>query len=262
MKRYFKNYFRIFKLSFMNEMTHRGNFLTWAIVHTASFVSMIIFFKIIYLGTSNINGWSQYQAMLVLGIATLITGLGSLTFFPFMYNFGKDVQDGNLDMKLLKPLDVLFQSAFCWVDVEDLIVAPNAIIFIIYSLWKLSPSNLFVNFFTFIIILFSSLILLFSVLTLIQSLVLKLVKVDSVAVFFWSIVNITKYPAKAVKDIGKLGLILLVPVAIISSVPAEVLLGRYDWPWVMGSIISAIFLFFLSRWIFYRSLKSYSSASS
>ena len=243
-------------------MTHRGNFLTWAIVHTTSFISMIVLFKIIYLGTSQIHGWSQYQAMLVLGVGTLVTGIGSLTFFPFMYNFGQDVQNGDLDLKLLKPLDVLFQSAFCWVDVEDIIVAPNAILLIVYSLWKLSPQNIIINLILFLILLLSSLMILFSVLTLIQSLTLKFIRVDYVAGFFWSLVNITKYPAKAITNIGKAGLILLVPVAVISSVPAEVLFGRFDWLWIFGSVISAIVMFFLSRWVFYKSLKSYSSASS
>lgn len=262
MKKYLMQYRRMLKLSFMNEMNHRGNFITWIFVHSASFTSMIVFFKIIYLGTSNINGWTQYQALLVLGVANLIAGLGSLTFFPFMYNFGRDIQDGTLDMKLLKPLDVLFQSAFCWVDVEDMIIAPNAILLITYSLWKLSPANLFSNLVIFIILLLSSLILMFSLLTLIQSLALKLVRVDSVAQFFWSVVNNNKYPAKAIKNVSTFGLILLVPAAVISSVPAEVLFGRYDWPWIIGSIISAIILFIFSRWVFYQNLKSYSSASS
>lgn len=262
MKRYIYQYFRMFRLSFMNEMTHRENFFMWGLVHTASFVSMIVFFKIIYLGTTQINGWTQYQALLVLGVATLITGLGSLTFFPFMYNFGKDVQDGELDMKLLKPLSVLFQSAFCWVDVEDIIVAPNALILMVFSLWKLSPEYISFNIILFILMLISSMILLFSVLTLIQSLALVLIRVDFIAGFFWSIVNMTKYPAKAIKNISQVGLILLVPAAIISSVPAEVLFGRYDWPWIITSLVFSSFLFWLSKKVFYSSLRHYSSASS
>lgn len=262
MKRYIRQYFRMFKLSFMNEMTHRGNFLIWAVVHTTSFISMIVLFKIIYLGTSQIHGWSQYQAMLVLGVGTLVTGIGSLTFFPFMYSFGQDVQNGDLDLKLLKPLDVLFQSAFCWVDVEDIIVAPNAILLIVYSLWKLSPQNIIINLILFLILLLSSLIILFSVLTLIQSLTLKFIRVDYVAGFFWSLVNITKYPAKAITNIGRAGLILLVPVAVISSVPAEVLFGRYDWSWIIASLVFSLFLFWFSKKVFYSSLRHYSSASS
>ncbi len=262
MKKYLKIYTRIFKLSAMNEMINRENFWTWAIIHSLTMVSMILFFKIIYGGTSSINGWTEYQSLLVLGVGSLVTGLGSLTFFPFMYNFGRDIDEGDLDMRLLKPLDILFQSAFNLVDFEDFIVVPNSLLLIVYALWKLHPSHLLINIIGFIPIFISGMVILFSLLTLIQSLAFKLIKVDSVASFYWSIVNISKYPAKAIKGIGLIGTTLLVPIAVISSLPAEILFGRWDWIWIVGSIISAIILFILSRWVFMSSLRHYSSASS
>lgn len=246
----------------MNEMVHRENFWTWAIVHSMTLLSMILFFRIIYNGTSSINGWTEYQSLLVLGVGTLVTGLGSLTFFPFMYNFGQDIAEGDLDMRLLKPLDVHFQSAFHWVDTEDFIVVPNSLLLITYALWKLHPSHLLINIVGFIPVFISGMVILFSVLTLIQSMAFKLIRVDSVANFYWSIVNITKYPAKAIKGLGLISSMLLVPIAVISSLPAEILFGRWDWTWIVGSIVSAIILFAFSRWVFMSALRHYSSASS
>jgi len=120
-KKYLSIYLNIFKMSFMSEMTHKGNFLTWIAVHSISLLTLIIFFKLVYTNVAQINGWSQYQSLLVLGTGTLITGLGSLTFFPFMYGFSREIQKGEFDFKLAKPLNILFQSAFRWVDIEDLI---------------------------------------------------------------------------------------------------------------------------------------------
>ena len=246
----------------MNEMIHRENFWTWAIIHSMTLISLILFFRIIYQGTSSINGWTEYQSLLVLGVGTLVTGLGSLTFFPFMYNFGQAIAVGGLDMWLVKPLDIHFQSAFGWVDVEDLIVVPNSLLLIAYSLYKLHPPHLLINIIGFVPVLISGMVILFSLLTLIQSLAFKLIRVDSVSNFYWSIVNISKYPAKAIKDLSLVGSFLLVPIAAISSVPAEILFGRWDWTWIIGSIVSAVALFFFSRRVFMSSLRHYSSASS
>lgn len=262
MKKYLKVYFRNFKLSIMNEMAHKENFWMWAIVHSMSLISMVLFFRIIYHGTSNINGWTEYQSLLVLGVGTLVTGLGSLTFFPFMYEFGRDVAEGNLDMRLLKPLDVHFQSAFCWVDIEDVIVVPNSLLLIAYALWKLHPPHLLINIMGFIPVFLSGMVILFSLLTLIQSMAFKLISVGSAVDFYWSIVNITKYPAKAIKGIGLIGSTFLIPIAVISSLPAEILFGRWDWTWIAGSVVSATLLFIISRWVFMSSLRHYSSASS
>jgi len=246
----------------MSEISNRENFFTWMAIHTVSLLTIFIFFKIIFQSTSNINGWTEYQTLLVLGIASLITGLGSLTFFSFMYHFGLEIQKGEFDMKLVKPIDVHFLSSFYWVDFEDVIIIPNSLILIVYSLINLNPPYLLINFFVFILLILSSLVILFSALTLIQSLALKLVRVDSVANFFWSMVNISRYPTKAIRGISTIAAVLLAPVALISSVPAEVLFGRFEPVWILTSLISAVILFILSRRVFMSALRHYSSASS
>ena len=246
----------------MSEMTHKGNFLTWIAVHSISLLTLIIFFKLVYTNVAQINGWSQYQSLLVLGTGTLITGLGSLTFFPFMYGFSREIQKGEFDFKLAKPLNILFQSAFRWVDIEDLIVTPDAILLIIYSVLQLHPQNLLPNTIGYIVLLTSSMLFLFSILTLIQSLAFRFIQINSVTDFYWSIVNITKYPAKAIKNVSQIALYALVPLAIISSVPSEVLMGKWEPVWIIGSLTLAITSFIISRQVFMFSLRHYSSASS
>ncbi len=132
MGKYFRYYFRLFGMNLMDEMANRENFFAWFVIHSLSLLTYILFFEIIFSQVSVINGWTKYQVMLVLGIGSLITGLGSMTFFSFMYSFARDIANGDFDYKLAKPLDIHFLSAFCWVDLEDIIVVPNSIILIIY----------------------------------------------------------------------------------------------------------------------------------
>ena len=261
-KKYLSIYSSIFKMSFMSEMTHKENFLTWIAVHSVSLLSIVVFFKVVYSNTNSINGWTQYQTLMVLGTATLMTGLGSLTFFPFMYGFSREIQRGEFDFKLAKPLNILFQSAFRWVDTEDLAVTPTGLLLIWYSLANLKPENLPLNIIGFLLMVTSSMVILFSLLTIIQSLAFRHVQINSVTDFYWSIINITKYPAKAIKNVSQATLYSPVPIGIISSVPSEVLFGRWEPVWITGSLFSAFVLFIFSRWIFMSSLRHYSSASS
>jgi len=228
----------------MSEMTHKENFLTWIAVHSVSLLSIVVFFKVVYSNTNSINGWTQYQTLMVLGTATLMTGLGEF------------------DFKLAKPLNILFQSAFRWVDTEDLAVTPTGLLLIWYSLANLKPENLPLNIIGFLLMVTSSMVILFSLLTIIQSLAFRHVQINSVTDFYWSIINITKYPAKAIKNVSQATLYSLVPIGIISSVPSEVLFGRWEPVWITGSLFSAFVLFIFSRWIFMSSLRHYSSASS
>lgn len=261
MKRYLFHYFRIVKICFMDEMTDRVNFFTWIVVHAVSLLTFIIFFQIIFSQVREINGWNQYQVLLTLGIGTLIGGLGSMTFFAFMYDHPRDVKNGNFDFKLTRPLDVHFQAAFSTVDVDDLSVIPGAIILIVYSLAKL-PGFTWINLIPFLILLTCSMTILFSILTLFESLAFKFITIDAVINFYWSIVNVTKNPIKAYKNFSIILSAVLLPIALISSVPAEVLFGRYEWGWITGSIITAIALLIISRKVFMFALEQYSSASS
>lgn len=262
MHKLLKIYFLLFKLSAMSVLSHKDNFYTWIVVHTVSLLTMLVFFSSVFSKIQSLNGWSQYQTVLVLGIGSLISGIGSLTFFPFMYEFWRKILKGEFDSTLVKPASPLFLSAFSWIDVEDIMVIPNAILLIVFALYKLSPVNLFLNIIVFSILLICSMVLLFSIMTLIQSLAFKHVRVNSAIDFYWSMVTVTRYPAKAMKNISVLVWIMVFPIALISSVPAEVLFGRYDWPWIISSIVLSFSLFIFSRWVFYQSLKSYSSASS
>jgi len=185
-----------------------------------------------------------------------------LLFFPFMYGFSREIQNGEFDLRLARPLNILFLSAFRWVDIEDLIATPNAILLVAYATWKLQPTNIFINIVGYIILLFSSLLFLFSILTIIQSLAFRAIQVNAVTDFYLSIVSVTKYPAKAIKNVSQIILCALIPLAIISSVPAEVLMGKWEPIWIIGSLSTSVLTFIISYWIFKSSLRSYSSASS
>jgi len=54
---------------------------------------------------------------------------------------------------------------------------------------------------------------------------------------------------------------LVIPIGLITTVPAEVLMGIFDWKWIGASLGFAISLFIISRKIFLLGLRSYSSAS-
>lgn len=260
--KYLKLYFLTLKMNIMDMAINRGNFVVWVLVHTSSFVVNIIFFEIIYSQIKSINGWNYYQALIVLGVSSIIIGLGSGTFFPFFWGFARQIRHGDFDMKLVKPVDIQFQSAFYWIDLEDVVQLPLGIILIIYCLQYLVFLPGLLNIFIFVVLIINTMVILFSLASLILSMAFKFVRVDASVHFFWSIVNVSHYPAKAIKTGSIIVTALLVPLALFTSVPAEVIFGRIEWQWITGSLALGILLFFISRWVFLRSVRNYTSASS
>lgn len=260
--KYIKLYLLTLKMNTMDMVANRGNFAVWAVVNVASFIVNIAFFDFIYSQISTINGWNYYQALIVLGVSSIFIGLGSASFFPFFWSFAQQIRNGDFDTKLIKPVDIQFQSAFSWLDLEDIVSFPLGLVIIGFALHHLGFVPSLINVFLFVVLVVNAMVLLFSLATLVLSMTFKFVRVDASAAFFWSIVNISRYPAKAINATSIFAQMFVVPLALLTSVPAEVIFGRIEWPWIIGALSSGVVLFIFSRWVFLRSVRNYTSASS
>ena len=262
LRKYFYLYLRTFKQSLMTEMQYRVNFFTWVTIHSVNIIVQILFFRIIYQNIDQINGWTFYQVLLVLAVHKCVITIGSLTFFPVMYQFANKIKTGDFDLQLIKPVSPLFLATFSWVDIEDFQNLINSLILMTVCLTQLKPISLIPNLFLGVIMMFFALLFLFSLLVSLQSLAFRFINVINVRYFFWSFINMSEYPAKAIIRVPSIIRALLFPAILISSVPAEVLFGRWELGWIIGIASVSITLFFLSRQFFYHQLKMYSSASS
>lgn len=256
--KYFKYYCRLFSMCFMDQLANRTNFITWGLILTLMVTIHLIFFKLIFGSNVIINGWSQAQVLSVYGTAILVRGLGSLTFFSFMYRFSDDIRNGAYDFKLLKPMNPHFLAAIPYIDLEDIMTIPLSLIVIFYSF----PGFNILNLLMYLILIFAALTILFSIITLIESTAFKTINVNSATDGIWSLVNSAYYPMKATISFIPQSVIFLFPAILLSSIPAEVLFGRYEWNWILASVIMAGGLFIISRKVFQNALRDYSSASS
>ena len=245
----------------MGEMTYRASFLLWALIHTLTLIINIVFFSIVYDNIPQINGWDYNKTLVLLGTSQLLIGIGGATFFCFMYEFNRLIRTGNLDFLLTKPLDIQFLSTIRAVDIEDLIIIPNAVLVLIIAVARLEVSNLALNIIGYTLLVISSLIILYAITLMIQSLAFKAIKVTFAEWLIWNIIMQGQYPIKIFQGSLRLIFMLVIPIGLITTVPAEVLMGIFDWKWIGASLGFAISLFIISRKIFLLGLRSYSSAS-
>lgn len=260
--KYIKIYLRIFKNCLMGEMTYRASFLIWALVHTLTLLINIIFFSIVYTNIPEINGWDYNKTLILLGTSQLLIGIGTATFFCFMYGFSGLIRTGDLDFLITKPLDIQFLSTIRAVDIEDLIIIPNSLLVLIIAVARIEIPNLLLNFIGYIILLISSLLILYAITLMIQSLAFKAVKITFAESLIWNIIQQGQYPVKIFQGPLRVIFMLVIPIGLITTVPAEVLMGVFDWKWIVTSLGLAISLFVISRKVFLLGLKGYSSASS
>jgi ABC-2 type transport system permease protein len=71
-----------------------------------------------------------------------------------------------------------------------------------------------------------------------------------------------RYPMIAYPSTYRVFFTFVVPVAFLTTVPAEAMLGRGNFSWLIGAFLLASGLFWFSTWFWRFALRFYTSASS
>jgi ABC-2 type transport system permease protein len=77
-----------------------------------------------------------------------------------------------------------------------------------------------------------------------------------------SLRRLSQVPRSVYTGISSVAFCLILPVVLVTSVPAEILLGKSSNSWSLYFVLISLFMFWLSRKFFFFSIKKYSSAGS
>jgi len=93
------------KVGVMNELQYRANFFVAAFQSLLTVGVGLIVLALVYSHTTELNGWTQSELLVILGVQILLGGVVHTSFQPNMQRLVDEVQDGKLDFALTKPED-------------------------------------------------------------------------------------------------------------------------------------------------------------
>src|ERR1700730_2126269 len=94
-----------FRMSLLNEMAYRANFVLQIFQSLLNLATALLLMQTIFSYTSVFSGWHQPELLALIGTYFLVGGCINLVLQPSMSHFMKDVRQGTLDYVLLKPGD-------------------------------------------------------------------------------------------------------------------------------------------------------------
>lgn len=223
--------------------------------------------QLLFAGGPQLGGWSWNGALVVLGLYTLLDGFTSCVLQPNLSRIVNHVQTGTLDYVLLKPIDSQF-----WLSART--VSPWGLPAIMAGLgligWALvqGGSRAQVGLPALGAVLLS-LALLLAALAILYSLWFVLAALSIWFVKVWNATEVLRYalvagryPVSAYPPALRLLFTFVLPVAFLTTVPAEALLGRGSLLWALGSLLAAGLALAGSRLLWRFAQRSYTSASS
>ena len=93
------------RVGVMTDLQYRMNFALQVLQSLLALFTGLVVFALVYSHTTELNGWSQNELLVVLGVQLMMGGVVRAVVQPNMMRFTEEVRDGKLDHALTKPVD-------------------------------------------------------------------------------------------------------------------------------------------------------------
>lgn len=265
--RYWRSLGSFWATSLSTELEYPANFWIEALSVLGNLAGSVFVLGLLFGGperqsSANLGGWSWDEALVVLGLYTVLDGFTTSLLQPNLSRIVGHVQNGSLDFVLLKPLDSQF-----WLSTR--MISPWGLPGILAGFglcgWAAARAGASWNPLGLLLsaaLLAASAVILYSLWFVLAALSIWFVKVwNATEVLRYTLVA-GRYPVSAYPQALRLVFTFVLPVAFLTTVPAEAVLGRGEPLWAVGGLAMALATFVASRWFWRYALRHYTSASS
>lgn len=260
MGRYFKVIRLFWTAAISAELEYRVNFIIATLSSIGNLAGSLFSLFLFYRTGYTFSGWQWEAALIVVGIYTLLQGFAETFLSPNLNRIVRHVQEGTLDFILLKPIRSQFWLSSHTVSpwgISDLIFGT---IMIIYAGTRLNFSIF--DYLVSLPALFFGVVILYSLWFMLGATSIWFVKIYNVTEVLRGLLEAGRFPMVAYPAAFRFFFTFVIPVAFLTTVPAEAMLGRTEISWVIGAGILALILFFISSRFWQFALRFYTSASS
>ena len=242
------------------EMEYRANFILATLTSLGNLAGSLFGLFLFYGTGYTFQGWSWDEALVVLGVFTVLQGFSSTFLAPNLNRIVGHVQQGTLDFVLLKPINSQF-----WLSIHTLspwglpdLVFGGMVIGYAGGRLGLGVSNYLLS----AVPLVFGLASLYSLWFMLGATSIWFVKIYNVTEVLRGLLEAGRYPMVAYPASYRFFFTFVVPVAFLTTVPAETMLGRVQIGWVLSAGVLALGLLFVASFFWRFALRFYTSASS
>jgi len=259
-----KRYWRVLRLFWSTaiaaEMEYRLNFVISALSSVGNLAGSLFGLFLFYRTGYTFQNWSWEEALLVLGIFTLLQGISSTLLVPNLNRIVTQVQEGTLDFVLLKPISSQFwlstRAISPW-GLPDVLAGMAVIVYAGHHLGiglRAYGLSLFP--------LLCGVLSLYSLWFMLGATSIWFVKIYNVTEVLRGLLDAGRFPSVAYPTAYRFFFTFVIPVVFLTTIPAEAMLDRISGVWLLATAGLAMFLLYVANQFWQFALRFYTSASS
>jgi ABC-2 type transport system permease protein len=250
--------------SIQEEAAFRVNFFISLFQSLLNLGVGILGIMVLFTQVQSLRGWDFPATLALLGIYLIVSALRGLVFGPSLENLagmGQEIATGTFDFTLLRPVSAQFLSSFRRWRLFSLLDLALGVGVVIFALTRPGQSISPIQLLTFFITLGSGAAIVYAFLLGFTSLVFW----SPGLLFTWvfdGIFQMARYPVGIYPGWLRFMLTWIIPVGMITTLPAQALTGMVPLRLILGSVVLASGLVIAASRLFQIALRRYSSASS
>jgi ABC-2 type transport system permease protein len=210
----------------------------------------------------SVDGWSYEQALLVVGWFTLLKAVLDGAINPSLTAVVEHIRKGTLDFILLKPADAQFLVSTAKFEpwrIVDLFVGAGILVWA-FVLLGTAPSAGQIALAA--LLLGVAVTLLYSMWIVVVAAAFWVVRLDNLSYLLSSLLDFGRWPVSIFKGVLRWVFTLVIPIALMTTYPAEALLGRLAPGTVLMAVGGSAVFALVGRLVWTRAIGRYTSASS
>jgi ABC-2 type transport system permease protein len=242
-------------------MEYRANLMLDLFEETIIVVTSLMAVLVLYSHTGLINGWTEAQMFVLLGVFYVIQGAQSVIFEASFERFMEHVRLGTLDFILIKPVNSQFMVSARHVQVAQLGQLLLGLVLVGVGVRRLEQNVGLTEIAAFIVTLICGLSLVYCLVLVLSTLAFWFVRVDNLLAIFWSFIDAGRFPVDIYPGWLRVTLSTVVPIGVAVTVPAWAVAGRLDTLGLLAMLVGSVVVWVFASWFWRIGLRNYTGAS-
>ncbi len=248
------------RASLLLGMQYRADFLLDGIVGILWTAAGIVPLVVVFQARATVAGWRFGESLVVIGWFTFLEGILEGAINPSLASVVEHVRKGTLDFVLLKPADAQFLVSTARIQPWRGINVLTALGIFVWAFRLLGQRPTIAAMGAASLSLLTAVTVLYSLKSLAVSAAFYVVRIDNLTHLFDSVFDAARWPVTIFRGVVRLVFTFLVPIALMTTYPAQALLGTLPARTLCAAVVGAVTAFTVARIVWQASIARYTSA--
>jgi ABC-2 type transport system permease protein len=262
MTRYLRLLALQFRISAASAMAYRANFLIEGVMSLAWMAITLLPLIVVFSNRDTVAGWDRPSALIVMAYFMATHAVLEGTISPSLADLVERIRMGSFDYVLLKPVDPQIMVSAARYQPWKVFDLLGAIALLAYAFAARGAPPALLDAMLGVALFGTGVLASYALWILCAAASFWVVRLDNLMYLLGAIFDTARWPVHVFPGAWRFIFTFIIPVAIMTTFPAEAMLGKIDARTALATLGGCLALLIVSRMVWRTAIRSYTSASS